>query len=861
MLGRKHRALIVGLLAAQFAGCGGDSANSSAAGGNGGAAGAGGAGGSGAVSSSSSPAEPVVLLQAALDAQLRGCDLLDPANCLYPFPNDHFTVPAPAGSPQSVGKGGTGKRIGFNLLAMPRNTAGKPIDPSEWNRNDGFSPGQMIVTYVPNIGTEKDAAGAATGPIAGAVPLTDLRRYADAGAPILVLDALTGERHPIWAEIDLNAGFVIPAVADAASPLPKRPALIIRPARNFLSGHRYVVVLRNLRDDSGNVLGAQLPFRVCRDGDANFEQIPPIKARCDHLNDAVFPVLAAAGIARDETLYLSWDFTVASAHGQVSRLVHMRDDAFRNVLGEPENAPNPGEPGYPAGRAPVFSITEVTDNPDERTLRRIRGTFTVPSYVIPADPAPLDDQTALRQQLNEVARQCTELTQGNCGIPGVADLGDVLDVGASGSLPPNRLYYSPAGADPGDPVSLFYGDGLPDRNPLGDLTTTFTCNIPHSVFANGRTFADATPADLKPVRPTLYGHGLLGGQGEVNGQASDFGNIHGFMHCAADWFGFASGDIPNVVTVLVDLSNFPVVPDGSQQGMLNQLFLARLLVHPEGFASHQAFQLEGHPVFDRREAFYQGNSQGGILGGVVVAASKDINRGVLGVLGMNYSTLLSRSTDFATYSIPFYLSYTDDLDRPLLFGLMQMLWDRSENNGYAEFISSNAPMGGPDNQVLLHPAFGDHQVTMWSADVMARTVGARVDAQRVPAARHPDVDGAEYALMEPLNYGDASHVAGSALVPYDEAWLTDNDKRCDANSHTEPPPIGNVPPGDSAGSDPHECPRRDPQARCQMSHFLVGKANAAAGGTVAAVINPASASRSRDEAASCPAVVLMDGAP
>ena len=813
------------------------------------------------------------LLSAAADAVLRGCDLLDPANCLFPFPNDHFTVAAAPGSLQSVEKGGSGRRVAFNPLAMPRNVFGKGIDPTEWNRQDGYSPGSMLITYVPGLATVKDAAGKPIGPVQGAVPLTDLRRYADDDAPVLVIDAETGERQPVWAEIDLNAGQLIPAIVDTASPLPKKPALIVRAAKNFRDGHRYIAVLRNLKNEAGETIPAGHGFRACRDTGDIYAQLPPVADRCAALEANVFSVLMRpnVGIARDESLYLAWDFTVGSPANQVARLRHLRDDAFQNVLGEPANAPQVGEPGYPAGRAPDFVVTEVTENPDGptgRTVRRIRGTLTVPSYVVPYDPAPADDQSSMQAQLKQVADQCQTLLQGNCGIPGVASAGDGVELVSTGSLPPNRLFYNPTDnatpvPDPSnveDPTGLRYGDGLPDRSPGGDLKTVFTCNIPRSAVNGDASMAEAKPEDVRPVRPTLYGHGLLGGHGEGNGQASDFGNRYGLMTCAMDWFGFAAGDIPNVASVLVDLSNFPVIPDGSQQGMLNQMFLARLAVHKDGFAAHPAFQVQGRPVFDRREVFYHGNSQGGILGGTLVAASKDINRGVLGVIGMNYSTLLSRSTDFAIYSIPFYLAYPNDLDRPLNFALMQMLWDRSENDGYAAHLSDNSALGGPDNQVLLHPAFGDHQVTTWTADVMARTVGARVDDFRVPAARAPEVDGAEFALLEKLDYRNPEHVRGSALVPYDEVWRSTNDQRC--KTYTTPaPPIGNVPPG-NVGDDPHECPRRDPQARCQASQFLQRTAALAAGDTAGVLIDASKVDPARDtaDADGCPAVVIT-GAP
>ena len=61
------------------------------------------------------------------------CDPIDPAHCLLPFPNDHFTVADPTTD--------TGRRVALSPLALPTNAAGKPWDPTEWNRNDGFSPG------------------------------------------------------------------------------------------------------------------------------------------------------------------------------------------------------------------------------------------------------------------------------------------------------------------------------------------------------------------------------------------------------------------------------------------------------------------------------------------------------------------------------------------------------------------------------------------------------------------------------------------------------------------------------------------------------------------------------------------------
>ena len=128
-------------------------------------------------------------------------------------------------------------------------------------------------------------------------------------------------------------------------------------------------------------------------------------------------------------------------------------------------------------------------------------------------------------------------------------------------------------------------------------------------------------------------------------------NEHNFVFCATKWIGMADEDIGTAIGILGEFSNFPKLTDRLQQSMVNQLFLARLMIHPSGFVANPAFQdASGNPVIDTSDVFYDGNSQGGIFGGTVMSVAQDITRGVLGVPGMNYSLLLTRSTDFALYA-------------------------------------------------------------------------------------------------------------------------------------------------------------------------------------------------------------------
>ena len=212
------------------------------------------------------------------------------------------------------------------------------------------------------------------------------------------------------------------------------------------------------------------------------------------------------------------------------------------------------------------------------------------------------------------------------------------------------------------------------------------------------------------------------------------------MFCATDWWGMAQQDVPTTVGILGDLSNFAILPDRVQQGMLNFLLLGRLMIHPQGFAADPAFQIAGHSVLDTRALFYDGNSQGGIIGGALTAVAPDFQRAVLGVPGMNYSTLLQRSVDFDQFAAILYPAYPREIERPMIFSLIQQLWDRGEANGYAHHMTDDPLANTPPHTVLLHPAHGDHQVATVTAEVEARTIGAAIRQDPLEPGRTFDVE-------------------------------------------------------------------------------------------------------------------------
>ena len=216
----------------------------------------------------------------------------------------------------------TGRRIAFDPASMPVNKDGVAVDPAEWNRNDGFSPGQAISVHVPGL----DLA-------TSEIPtLTDIEASLADDAPIVLLDATTGERHPYFAELDATV-----TTDDAARALHPPGSELSRRAPHAWSR------CATLRDAGGTAIApTSQVFVAYRDRlDTGVDAVEARRERYEQ----VFADLDAAGVARED-LYLAWDFTVASERNLTERMLHIRDDAFAQ-LGD---------------AAPAFTVDTVEEN-------------------------------------------------------------------------------------------------------------------------------------------------------------------------------------------------------------------------------------------------------------------------------------------------------------------------------------------------------------------------------------------------------------------------------------------------------------------------------------------------------------------
>ncbi len=646
------------------------------------------------------------------------CDPLDPSGCMLPFPSDYYSVPD-SSMP-------SGRRVVFPVAAMPESTAGVPVDPTPYERNDGFSPGSAILVHVPGIDLARSH-----------IPGNGFIQQSlapDAG--VVLVDERTGRKLAYWGELD------------ARDRNPATRLLMIHPAWNLPEGDRIAVGLKDLETSTGARIEPRGAFAQIISGGA-----PPsglTSALAGHV-DQVVGLLSSHGVRRS-SLFLAWDFTVESTQNLTGWAVHMRDVAMGQL----------GSAGVP--RFAVTQVSNYTPSQNRYLSREVVGTIQVPSFL---------------------------------DTPG----------GPPGSV----LNFGP--------------DGLPEQLNGETLNAVFACNIPRS----DDTDPSAPSTTVRPGRPVLYGVGLFGVATDTSGE-----NIwptaqrYDMVTCSTNWMGLSGDDVAYDAQMLPDLSLFPSIPDRLLQSLIDALYLARAMSSPRGFDSNADFRpvaaagsvpaessarggrasggsssgsSEGSSGFIATGVplTYYGNSEGSLAGGALTAISTEFRRSVLGVPSMDYDVLLDRSVDFSPFFGLLSSSYPQPAEQQVIFDVLEMLWDRGETDGYAEQLTNHPLPGTPPHQVLLQMGFGDHQVSNYTTETEARTIGASVHQPVLRQGREPG---------NPF-YG----IPAITTEPYEGP----------AALYVWDPGVPAPPPGDIAptrGPDPHDTiPRTLRAAEGQLNHF------------------------------------------
>ena len=262
------------------------------------------------------------------------------------------------------------------------------------------------------------------------------------------------------------------------------------------------------------------------------------------------------------------------------------------------------------------------------------------------------------------------------------------------------------GAGPNSDL-VFGPDGLPMVNPAQP-----TAEVPFEVLIP-KSALDAPGGLIE------YGHGLFGSRSQIeNGNFRTFINKNDYVFFGVDLWGMAESDTAAVGFILGtgNLGRISTMFDRLHQGFVNELLVMRMM--KTGFANDPTYG----KYIDPSRAYYYGISQGGIQGAVFMALSTDIERGVLEVMGQPYSLLVFRSKDFDPFLEILHTAFPDPRVDHLAVGLVQMLWDRVEPNGYSQHIVRDPLPGTEAKEALLRAALGDHQVNNIGAHIIARTM-------------------------------------------------------------------------------------------------------------------------------------------
>lgn len=321
-----------------------------------------------------------------------GCDPLVGAICAFPFPSMHYLEEDP-GSP-------TGYRVALTEAVLPGHHGDPETYLEHFNAADGFSIATPWLTVFPEAALDPSTLPS----------LDDLGESLDPGAAVQVLDRDTGERYPVWAELDWNTDD------------PEEQTLIIRPMRGLALGRRVAIVVTDgLSNADGSTPEPPPAFRALRDGLETDSDL--IEGRREGFEE-LFAFLAEHDLPR-ERLLLAWEGVTFSDDFALSQIGPLLEAALAEVEARP--------PAYridrcfshdEADRAALGCEAQVDEDLplSPLTWRRIFGTVELPSFLDGEGYVRLDESGA-------------PVVQGTFEVDFVVNIPASLREAAAGSAP------------------------------------------------------------------------------------------------------------------------------------------------------------------------------------------------------------------------------------------------------------------------------------------------------------------------------------------------------------------------------------------------------------------------------------------
>jgi dienelactone hydrolase len=358
---------------------------------------------------------------------------------------------------------------------------------------------------------------------------------------------------------------------------------------------------------------------------------------------AIVASLEAAGVEKSD-LVVAWDFVTGSDGALTGHILSMRDQAL---------AVETQDGG-------AYTITSVENDFDTATLRRIRGTFTVPQFIDNADESKPEAQ----------------LVFDSTGAPKIV-----------GSYQAPFTIIIPRSAAQNAPLPVVvYGHGIFGSGE-GELGGSYVQD-----FANQ---AGVVVIATDWIGMSSHENPLdNGNNGALSDVLTDFSEL--------PWITdrLQQAVINNIVMQRTTRSRIVQDPAMTTSGVAG-----------------------GRPVGDPSRVYYYGISLGGIMGMTLMGYEPDIVLGALGDGGGFWSTLIQRSYNWAAAGLLVPAAYPDKLDVQVLLELGQMQFDYSDPATVAPYVLRAPLRGTPKKQILAYMGLYDTSVANVTSEMIARTAG------------------------------------------------------------------------------------------------------------------------------------------
>lgn len=257
-------------------------------------------------------------------------------SCMLPFPSSYYLVPDDSTDSKF--------RVSFpaKLPVADHGDKQYPLDPTFFNKRDGFSPASPLLALFAKRVDPKTLV--ASGNIAESIKPS---------SPVQVIEFGTQKRVPLFAEVDRN-------VTDGDSQV-----VIIRPMVRLKPKTRYAVIFLNtVKAVDGGDPGVPDAYKRLAAGEA---AKTPEEARVAPMLEETWEEAKKAGLDTQNILY-AWDFRTGSDKPLLDEMIGMRDAMFKQV----------GDDG------PEYTIRNIfnfTVQEKKNLMRMVQGIMKVPSFL------------------------------------------------------------------------------------------------------------------------------------------------------------------------------------------------------------------------------------------------------------------------------------------------------------------------------------------------------------------------------------------------------------------------------------------------------------------------------------------------